>query len=170
MSVTIEIPVPAVVKKYYEHPANFGLNMVADQRSAVGIIITTVLSFYPLESYNLPIKWRDKKENLALIKVQVCMPLKEELVSPHHLRTLGETLTMMYEREFFSYCVGRFMIKTNYESAIAAWMHKFNLEEDDANWDTFRRNIQRKYGDRIMELLRMEEEKRREALKEGIYY
>ena len=58
MPVVLEIPVKTVVKRYYEHPNNFGADMVANQRSAVGRIITAVMSFYPLQEGELPVSNR----------------------------------------------------------------------------------------------------------------
>lgn len=160
MPVTLDIPVPRAVKLYYEHPCNFGANMIVNQRSAVGGIITAAMSFYPIEREVLPVVWRDAKDNLDCLSVTVEMQLNVTMMLPHHLRVLGELLEKMYEREFLAFSIGRFVTIPSFEGAVKAWGERYQLEEDDWNRDDFRKHIHRKYGKQVTELLKREADAR----------
>lgn len=160
MPIKLDIPVPRAVKMYYEHACNWGANMVINQRSAAGAIITAALSFYPLDSQTLPVVWRDAKDDLDILEVTVEMKLDVSMMLPHHYRVLGELLEKMYEREFLAFCVGRFVMIPNYEAAVNAWGERYSLNEDDWNKDVWRKHIHRKYSKQLTELLEQEQAKR----------
>lgn len=171
MAVIIQIPVPRYVKKFYEHPTNFGPNMVVNQRSVVGSILTTVLSFDPVDKHDLPVKWRGKVfDGMDLLEVKVVMPLNIVALTPHHLRTLGETLEVMFEREFLGFCSGRFKHSPNWNAAVIAWRNRYELMEDDANWDSWKRWMLEKYKDSVNLMLDIENKARMEAAKQGVLY
>lgn len=156
MPVVLNIPVPRAVKLYYEHPCNFGADMIINQRSAAGGIISAALSFYPVHTEVLPVVWRDSKDDLDILTVTVEMKLDATMMLTHHFRVLGELLEKMYEREFVAFCVGRFLILPNYEAAVNAWGERYELNEDDWNKDQWRKHIHRKYSRQIYELLNRE--------------
>jgi hypothetical protein len=168
MPVILEIPVPRPVKLYYEHPCNFGADMIVNQRSAVGGIITAVMSFYPLQEGELPVVWRDDTALLDILPIKLEMKLDMKMMLSHHFKALGELLEKMYEREFLAFCVGRFVKIPNYEGAVTAWGERYGLDEDDWGRDVFRKHIHRKYSKQVLRLLEMENSKRMERFQTAL--
>ena len=172
MAVALDIPVKATVRAYYEHPANFGADMVANQRSVVGAIVTSVMSFYPIDVDVLPVAERKPKEDLVNMRVVVEHKLNVSMMMYHHLRSIGELLERMYEREFVAFCVGRAMVMPNYEAAVKAWGERYFGGNDEWDWEGFKRHVHKKYADNLKLLFDEEEKRRLERLKNagvGVY-
>lgn len=160
------------MKEYYEHPANFGADIVANQRSVVGGIVTAVLSFYPIDVDVLPVAERRAKDDLVTMRVVVEHKLNVSMVMYHHLRAIGEMLERMYEREFVSFCVGRAMVMPNYEASVKAWGERWFGGNDNWDWEGFKRHVHKKYAENLKGLFEEEERRRLQRLKSagvGVY-
>lgn len=151
----IEIPVTNVVKSYFAHPTNLGLNPKIEKRHWLGKHFLSIMSYLPLTDTNLPVKEIEKSvDEYEIFEVEITFPVKMQYLTGHHLWALSKCLDSVFEISLMNFCRGRFFYAPNYHAAIEDFFNRYNLYNTDVDKDYFRRFINKKYGSVIAEELK----------------
>lgn len=152
----IEVPVKKIVKDYFLNINNLGPDGFVTKKSELGRIIYCILGFDPLdedESVVYVNKPQDNFYKMEVVVLQVTFPIKADLLQPNHLMAIGEAMFALFEREFMCFCAGRFTKSVNFLAATKVFLKMHELLETEADFDNFRRVMERKYRERIESLI-----------------
>lgn len=135
------------VKAYFLHPLNLGSAPVIEKRHWLGRMISSIVSFHPLDKADLPVEYTEQKQisKLQTLEVEVTFPLKVYQLDMHHYLQIGHALECVFESNLSFYAKGHFALIVNYQGAVNKFYSEYELSEELYSKDAAYKVVEREY-------------------------
>lgn len=123
---------------------------IIERRHWFGRVMSSIISFHPLNSDELPDDYRlpSKISKLVTMEIEVTFPVKVHQLETHHFLQMGYALESMFEQHLIFYCLGYFSYVLNYQAAVNRFFAEHEISEEHLSKDAAYKIVERYYKEK----------------------
>ena len=144
---TLPILVKPYIREYFLHKQNLGPEPIIERRHWLGRLISSIISFHPLDTNELPDDYRlpSNIAKLVTLNVEVTFPIKIHQIDMHHMLQMGNALESMFEQHLSFYAKGYFSYVVNYQGAVNKFFTEYAISEELISKEAAYKVVERDY-------------------------
>lgn len=125
-------------------------NPIIERRHWFGRVMSSIISFHPLDNNELPDDYRlpSKISKLVTMDIEVTFPVKVHQLDNHHFLQMGYALESMFEQHLIFYCLGYFSYVLNCQAAVNKFFAEYEVSEEYLSKDAAYKMVERYYKEK----------------------